>query len=105
MFEAMNKFWVNEDRHQEFEEVWKNRDRHLSGVPGFKNFKLLKGSPKEGDEKRRPYISYSLWESEEEFWAWTKSEAFKKAHQNRTPEGIIMGPPEFSGYTVILDEH
>jgi heme-degrading monooxygenase HmoA len=101
MYEAMNKFWVNEERHGEFEEVWTNRDRHLKGVPGFKNFKLLKGEPKEG---KRPYISYSLWNSEEEFWAWTKSEAFKKAHQNRTPEGIIMGPPEFNGYHVILDE-
>lgn len=97
----MNKFWVNEERHLEFEDVWTKRDRHLKGVSGFQSFKLLKGEAKDG---RRAYISHSSWEDEESFWAWTKSEAFKLAHKNRTPEGIIVGPPEFGGYSVILED-
>jgi heme-degrading monooxygenase HmoA len=103
MFIAMNNFTINNERWEEFEKVWKNRERHLSEMQGFKNFKLLRGEPSE-DEKTRLYISHSTWESADDFWAWTKSENFKLAHKNRTPEGIIVGPPQFRSYEVILDE-
>lgn len=102
MFIAMNIFSVNEERHQEFEEVWTTRERHLSEMPGFKSFKLLRGEANEGI---REYISHSTWQSRDEFWAWTKSEQFKLAHKNRTPEGIIMGPPKFRSFDVILEEN
>ncbi|MGO3769944.1 MAG: antibiotic biosynthesis monooxygenase family protein, partial [Vreelandella alkaliphila] len=37
------------------------------------------------------------------FRAWTKSEAFRKAHANaKAPEGIYLGPPKFEGYAVVL---
>lgn len=101
MFIAMNTFSVNEARHQEFEEVWTNRERHLAEMPGFVSFKLLRGEASEGV---RDYISHSTWKSREDFWAWTKSEQFKLAHQNRTPEGIIMGAPKFRSFDVILEE-
>jgi heme-degrading monooxygenase HmoA len=101
MFIAMNAFTINDERHQEFEQVWTTRERHLSEVPGFKSFKLLKG---EGEEGKREYVSHSSWESADDFWAWTKSEQFKLAHKNKTPEGIIMGPPRFRFYEVILEE-
>ncbi|MCB9061575.1 MAG: antibiotic biosynthesis monooxygenase [Halobacteriovoraceae bacterium] len=101
MFIAMNTFTVNEERIQEFEEVWSKRDRFLKEMDGFISFKLLKGEIKEG---KREYISHSTWNSSEEFWSWTKSEQFKMAHKNRTPEGIILGPPRFGFYDVILEE-
>ena len=101
MFIAMNTFTVNDSRHSEFEDVWTNRERHLKEMKGFMNFKLLKGEANEG---KRDYISHSSWESKEDFWAWTESEQFKLAHKNRTPEGIIMGPPKFRSYEVILEE-
>ncbi len=101
MFIAMNTFTVNNERHQEFEEVWTSRDRHLKEMQGFLSFKMLKSEESEG---KREYISHSTWESADHFWAWTKSEQFKLAHKNRTPEGIIMGHPKFRSYEVILEE-
>ena len=44
MFIAMNRFKIILGKEQEFENVWKNRDTHLKGVPGFKEFNLIKGS-------------------------------------------------------------
>lgn len=101
MFIAMNTFTINNERFEEFEKVWTNRDRHLKGVNGFLKFKLLRGKESEG---KRDYISHSAWQNEADFWAWTESEEFKLAHKNKTPEGIIMGPPKFSAFEVILDE-
>ena len=103
MFIAMNTFTVNNKRMEEFEDVWKKRERHLDEMKGFKNFKLLRGDASE-DGETRDYISHSTWESADDFWAWTKSDNFKAAHKNKTPEGIIMGPPKFRSYEVILDE-
>lgn len=101
MFIAMNSFTVNNERHLEFEKVWKSRERHLKELPGFIGFKLLKGEENKG---QREYISHSSWESQEDFWNWTKSNQFKMAHKNKTPEGIIMGPPKFQLFEVILEE-
>lgn len=103
MFIAMNTFTINNERSEEFENVWKNRERHLNEMDGFQNFKMLKGDASE-DGKTRDYISHSTWKDAESFWAWTKSENFKLAHKNKTPEGIIMGPPRFRSYQVILEE-
>lgn len=103
MFVAMNTFTINNERMDEFEEIWTNRERHLKETPGFLNFKLLRGEESE-DKSARDYVSHSTWESSESFWAWTKSENFKLAHKNKTPEGIIIAPPKFRSYDVILNE-
>lgn len=103
MYIAMNQFTVSDPRHAEFEEVWKKRERHLQEMQGFVGFKLLKGEEKEGT---RVYISHSSWATKADFLAWTESEQFHKAHRDaRTPAGIILGPPRFSGYEVILEEN
>ena len=46
MFVAMNRFKIVKGKELEFEDVWKNRDTHLTNVPGFKNFNLVKGDEK-----------------------------------------------------------
>lgn len=96
MFVAMNRFAVAEGRGDDFEAAWKGRDSYLSEVPGFVEFKLLKG---EGDV----YISHSTWENEAAFMRWTESGQFAAAHRQRLPEGVLAGPPEFSGYQVLLE--
>lgn len=98
---AMNSFTVDDSRHQEFEEVWTTRERHLKEMKGFLSFKLLKG---DADEGKRVYVSHSTWNNADDFWGWTKSEQFKMAHKNKTPEGIILGPPKFQLFEVILEE-
>ena len=90
MYIAMNRFRIAPGREEDFLEVWRNRDSHLDEVPGFKQFHTV-------------FISHSVWESEEAFRAWTKSEAFRKAHANaKAPEGIYLGPPKFEGFEVVL---
>ncbi len=98
-FIAMNRFTVNPERGADFEEHWRKRETYLHEVPGFVRFALLRG-----DEPGQ-YISHSSWESREAFEAWTKSEAFRKAHaQARTPEGILVGPPRLELWEAVLEE-
>jgi heme-degrading monooxygenase HmoA len=43
MFIAMNRFRVVKGSEEAFENVWLSRDSHLDTVPGFVEFRLLKG--------------------------------------------------------------
>lgn len=97
MFIAMNRFRVQPGRGADFEAAWRERESHLQGVPGFLRFQLLRGE--EGT-----YVSHSTWESEAAFSAWTESEAFRRAHGRRLPEGVLAGPPALSVYEVVLAE-
>ncbi|PTW61607.1 heme-degrading monooxygenase HmoA [Breoghania corrubedonensis] len=107
MYIAMNRFRVKSGHEEEFETVWKNRDRHLSEVPGFVEFKLLKGAEvtEETEEPHTLFASHTLWASYDDFINWTKSEAFRAAHKgagDRKP--IYVGGPHFEGFEVLLTE-
>ena len=99
MFIAMNRFKVVPDGAAAFEAVWTGRDSHLSGVPGFVAFHLLRGPVREDHVL---YSSHTIWSSRADFEAWTTSEAFRAAHrdagQNRP---LYLGHPEFEGFEVI----
>ncbi len=57
-----------------------------------------------GDEPGS-YASHTTWESRAAFEAWTKSEAFRKAHgQSPMPKGLIQGHPRLQLYEAILAE-
>ena len=99
MFIAMNRFKVVPAARAEFERVWTNRDTHLSGVPGFLGFHLLRG-PEHGDHVL--YSSHTLWQSRADFEAWTRSEAFRLAHRDAgANRPLYLGHPEFEGFEVI----
>ena len=99
MFIAMNRFKVVPASRAEFEQVWTMRDTHLRDVPGFIEFHLLRGPEREDHVL---YSSHSIWRSQADFEAWTRSEAFRLAHhsggQNRP---LYLGHPEFEGFEVI----
>ena len=100
MYIAMNRFKIISGKEETFEEIWKSRDTHLENVPGFKKFNLIKGRKK---ENYRLYASHSLWETEEDFINWTKSEAFRKAHKGAGQHSdVYLGHPEFEGFEIIL---
>lgn len=102
MFIAMNRFRIKKGREAEFERIWSERDSHLEGVPGFVAFHLLRG-PEEEDHTL--YASHTVWESEETFADWTRSDAFRKAHAQagtRTRE-VYLGPPRFEGFTAVQE--
>jgi len=101
MFIAMNRFKVIKGEEAEFERIWKERDTHLSEVPGFVEFHLLRG-PEHDDHTL--FASHTVWESEKHFKDWTTSDAFRKAHANAgggSGKSIYLGPPQFEGFEVV----
>jgi heme-degrading monooxygenase HmoA len=48
MFIAMNRFRVKKGSEEAFEKVWLSRDSQLAKVPGFVEFRLLKGTRARG---------------------------------------------------------
>jgi heme-degrading monooxygenase HmoA len=101
MFIAMNRFKVRKGAEQDFEQVWLSRDSHLKEVPGFIAFHLLKG-PERDDHVL--YASHSLWRSEAAFLAWTRSDAFRKAHASAgTGKPLYLGHPELETFTVLQE--
>lgn len=100
MYIAMNRFRVVRGREADFIAVWKQRDSQLIQVPGFRSFKLLQGPVREDHSL---FASHSEWDSREAFEAWTRSEAFRKAHESAGgARDMYLGPPEFEGFEVIL---
>ena len=100
MFVAMNRFKIVKGKEKNFEDVWKNRDTHLANIPGFKNFNLVKGEEK---SDHTLYASHSIWNSKDDFWNWTKSEAFKLAHKNAGQHrDLYISAPDFEGFEKVL---
>jgi heme-degrading monooxygenase HmoA len=99
MFIAMNRFKVLPGAEADFEKVWTSRDSFLSEVPGFVEFHLLKGPAKEDHVL---YSSHTIWADKGTFEAWTRSEAFRKAHAGAGGnKPLYAGHPEFEGFEVI----
>jgi heme-degrading monooxygenase HmoA len=99
MFIAMNRFKVIPTLRDEFEHVWTARDTHLRDVPGFIEFHLLRGPEREDHVL---YSSHTIWRSRDAFEAWTRSEAFRLAHQSAGQNRpLYLGHPEFEGFEVI----
>ena len=95
----MNRFKVVPRSQAEFEEVWTTRDTYLRGVPGFITFHLLRGPDR---EDHTLYSSHSIWRSRADFEAWTRSEAFRRAHRDAGSNKLLyLGHPEFEGFEVI----
>jgi heme-degrading monooxygenase HmoA len=99
MFIAMNRFQVIQGSEADFENVWTTRDSQLGDVPGFIAFHLLRGPMREDHVL---YSSHTLWRSREDFEAWTRSEAFRRAHRDAGHnKPLYLGHPEFEGFEVI----
>jgi heme-degrading monooxygenase HmoA len=96
MFIAMNRFQVALGSEADFEQVWTTRDSHLSGVPGFVEFHLLRGP---NAEDHVLYASHTIWRDRAAFEAWTNSEAFRAAHRNTGgTKPLYLGHPQFEGF-------
>ncbi|SEH76403.1 Heme-degrading monooxygenase HmoA [Rhizobium tibeticum] len=101
MYIAMNRFKVAVGSEADFEDVWRNRDSSLSQVPGFVEFRLLRGRTNT-EEEYTLFSSHTLWQSEEDFVNWTKSENFRAAHRSAGErKAMYKGPPVFEGFNVV----
>lgn len=101
MYIAMNRFRITPGQEGAFEKIWRERETHLEEVPGFHEFRLLKGPE---NEDHTLYASHTIWASEEHFLAWTKSEAFRMAHRNAGGNsGLYLGHPQFEGFSPVQE--
>lgn len=98
MFIAMNRFTITPGQETAFEAAWRTRESYLEAVPGFIRFALLKG------DEPGEYISHSTWESRAAFEAWTRSEAFRRAHGQAPLTGILTAPPRLSVYEAVITQ-
>ena len=96
----MNRFHISLGHEEKFEKIWINRETYLENVKGFKKFNLIKGK---SEANYTLYASHSTWDSEEDFFNWTKSESFRNAHKNAGQNSeIYLGHPIFEGFNVII---
>ncbi|MGD9737989.1 MAG: antibiotic biosynthesis monooxygenase [Bauldia sp.] len=99
MFIAMNRFKVARGSEAEFEAVWRARERRLDELPGFRDFHLLRGPQ---HEDHTLYASHTMWESEDAFVNWTKSEQFRAVHRDAGANKVLyIGHPQFEGFTAL----
>ena len=99
MYLAMNRFTVPTENAEAFEALWLGRDSLLKEMDGFVEFNMLKGPVSE--EGTVLYASHTVWQSEEHFRAWTRSDAFREAHKNAGKEKLYTGHPNFEGFSSI----
>ncbi|WP_020649629.1 antibiotic biosynthesis monooxygenase family protein [Solimonas variicoloris] len=100
MFIAMNRFKIARGREEDFVEIWRQRDSHLDGVPGFRQFRLLRGA---SVDDHTLFASHSVWDSRAAFEEWTRSEAFRLAHRHAgDTKGIYLGHPQLETFEAVL---
>jgi len=101
MFVTMNRIPVNPEFSKAFEERFASRAGLVDKAPGFIRNLVLR--PVEESSGR--YIVMTLWESREAFQAWTKSDAFRKAHAGarKAPEGMYLGPGKIEVFETVID--
>ena len=100
MFIAINRIRVTRGEGGELEERFA-QSSGIEALPGFIEFRLLKKTWGHGDDGADEYLSMTQWASKQDFVAWTKSDAFKKAHSGPRAKGVIGAQP--AGYEVVVE--
>ena len=99
MYIAMNRFEVTPQNAEAFEALWLGRDSHLKVTEGFVEFHMLRGTEKDGVIL---YASHTVWQTEDAFRRWTRSDAFRAAHKDAgTTAKLHEGVPSFEGFNTI----
>ncbi|MBV1878239.1 MAG: antibiotic biosynthesis monooxygenase [Pseudomonadales bacterium] len=102
MYIAMNRFEINLGYEAGFEKLWKSRKSRLEKVPGYISFKLLRATP---TDECCQFASFTVWQSEQHFVAWTESDNFRLAHaKSNAPSGTYVGGPKLELYDVVISE-
>ncbi len=92
-----NRVPVAEGQEDAFIDRFRTRRGLVDQQPGFIRNLVLR--PIKGDT----FIVLTFWDSEENFRAWTKSEAFKEAHSRVPPKEMFKGHAELEIHEVALD--
>ncbi len=111
MIVVTNRVPVAAGFEQDFEDRFRKRAHLIDQSPGFvknlvmrpvrRRFSHATGAWEESGEQGY-YLVETYWESEEAFWAWTKSESFRIAHSNRPPAEMFAGPNVLEIHDIVL---
>jgi heme-degrading monooxygenase HmoA len=75
-FVAVNYITCDPSYVDRFETLFGSRAKAIDSLPGFQHMMVLKPTT-----ATDPYLVVSYWDSESDFQAWTKSDAFRIGHQ------------------------
>lgn len=111
MFVVTNRIPVSAGHETDFEERFRTRAHLIDQSPGFiknlvlrpvqRRFNHQTGQWEERTEQSF-YLVQTYWESEQAFWDWTNSEAFRLAHSNRPAAGMFAGPSVLEIHEVLF---
>ncbi len=114
MFLVTNRLNINPGHETELEARFARRAGLIEQEPGFVRMTVLRPVEKKrdgqgGDSQPLPtgklYLVQTWWQSQEAFWAWTKSESFKAAHRDTPPPEMYAGPASLEMHEVVIDSH
>ncbi len=99
-FVVTNRIPVAQGHEADFEERFRKRAHLIDSSPGFIKNLILRPVQRRFDhssgqwvetKEQGYYLVQTYWESEQDFWNWTKSESFRIAHSNRPPAEMFAG--------------
>lgn len=86
MYVVMNVLQVPAEGKERMKEMFAKSADNMKQVPGCVEFMFLDSS----EENKQ--VVYTKWETKEAFEAWTQSEAFRRAHdERRTGQSTATG--------------
>ena len=96
MHVAINRLRVPAEYASHLEQAFA-RASGMAGVPGFRAFKLLKSE--DGGE----FLVLTEWDDRDSFEAWTRSDAFSRAHSGSNPNSPVRS--ELTVYEVLIERN
>lgn len=102
MYVAMTHFQIILGQEQLFETLWRERESYLETMQGYRGLFLMRGAT---DKGHTSYVSQFIWNSKEDFDAWTQSDAFIKAHLQFGDTSVLFTEkPVFEGLSIVMQE-
>ena len=95
----INAITVPKDKADELERRFAARAGEVAKSPGFEAFELLRPT-----DEREEFLVYTRWRSEEDFDAWTNSNAFAKGHRAHATEGPVSNQSALWAFDVVQHE-
>lgn len=85
-----------------FETLWRERESYLNTMQGYRGLFLMRGAT---ENDYTSYVSQFIWNSKEDFEAWTQSDAFIKAHLQFGDTNVLFTEkPVFEGLLIVIQE-
>ncbi len=112
MFLVTNRLQIAKGFERELEERFQHRAKLIEREPGFVRMVVLRPideRPNRETGAREPvaepgvYQIQTWWKSEDDFWAWTRSESFRKAHAEKPNPAMYRGPAALEMHEVAID--